>query len=130
MLLSMSMTLPLPWKDPEAFVKTLTDTYKFKLKGTGPISYHLGADFVREEDGTLSMMPRKYIEKVCDGYERMFGEKPHTRYHSPLEGGDHPELDQSEFLDPHGIQQYQSTRYPAISIPDWLAPRGCILGSL
>ena len=95
-------------KEPEDFVKTLTDKYKFKLKGTGPISYHLGADFVREEDGTLSMMPRKYIEKVCDGYERMFGEKPHTRYHSPLEGGDHPELDQSKFLDPHSIQQYQS----------------------
>lgn len=28
--------------------------------------------------------------------------------YSPLEEGDHPELDDSEFLDATGIQQYQS----------------------
>ena len=27
---------------------------------------------------------------------------------SPLEKGDHPELDTSELLDPTGVQQYQS----------------------
>ena len=37
----------------------------------------------------------------------MFGEKPKTKYKSPLEGGDHPDLDQSEFLDGTGTQKYQ-----------------------
>ena len=38
----------------------------------------------------------------------MFGERPSTNVYSPLEHGDHPELDTSELLDQTGIQQYQS----------------------
>ena len=37
----------------------------------------------------------------------MFGEKPSAKMYSPLEKGDHPELDDSELLDAEGIQQYQ-----------------------
>ena len=40
-------------KDSKLIVDTLTGKYKFKLKGTGPISYHLGCDFVRDKDGVL-----------------------------------------------------------------------------
>ena len=54
------------------------------------------------------MAPRKYIERMIASYERMFGEKPHANVYSPLERGDHPELDNSELLDKTGIQQYQS----------------------
>ena len=54
------------------------------------------------------MAPCKYIDKMIDGYFNMFGEKPRTRYSSPLEKGDHPELDTSELLDESGIQKYQS----------------------
>ena len=32
-------------KDPEAIVKTLMEKCQFKLKGTGPIKFHLGCDF-------------------------------------------------------------------------------------
>ena len=32
-------------RDPEAIVKLLVEKNKFKLKGTGPISYHLGMEF-------------------------------------------------------------------------------------
>jgi hypothetical protein len=53
------------------------------------------------------MAPKKYIEKMMMGYEQMFGEKPSTKVHSPLEKGDHPELDTSELLDQTGVQQYQ-----------------------
>jgi hypothetical protein len=95
-------------KDPQTFVDVLKDEYKFKLKGTGDITFHLGCDFFREADGTLCMAPRKYIEKMLDNYERMFGEKPRLNIRSPLKKGDHPELDDSELLDEDGIQQYQS----------------------
>ena len=56
------------------------------------------------------MAPRKYVEKMIDGYINMFGEKPKTKAKcsSPLEKGDHPELDVTDFLDETGIQKYQS----------------------
>ena len=95
-------------KDPQSFVDTLKNRHGFQLKGTGPITCHLGANFERDQEGVLCMMPKKCIERVCDGYERMFGEKPSTRCHSPLEANDHPELDASELLDEKGIQSYQS----------------------
>ena len=46
--------------------------------------------------------------EMIDGYQNMFREKPKTRYSSPLEKGDHSELDNSELLDETGIQKYQS----------------------
>ena len=54
------------------------------------------------------MTPRKYIEKMCTEYERLFGEAPKRVVTSPLEKNDHPELDTSDFLDDDGIRRYQS----------------------
>ena len=87
---------------------TLMEKYKFKLKGTGPIVFHVGCDFFRDKEGTLCMAPKKYIEKMIMTYEQMFGFKPNQKYTSPLEKGDHPELDKTELLDESGIQKYQS----------------------
>ena len=94
--------------DPKEFTDTLINKYKFKLKGTGPISFHLGMEFTRDEDGTMCIVPRKYIEKMVSTYERLYGELPRQSYSSPLEKGDHPELDTSDLLDDKGIKQYQS----------------------
>ena len=49
-----------------------------------------------------------YIDKMEDTYVRAFGEKPSRRVTSPLEKGDHPELDLSEFLDGKYTKIYQS----------------------
>ena len=95
-------------KDPNNIISILTTKYKFKLKGTGPISYHLGCNFDRDENGTLCFAPRKYIEKMEDSFVNMFGSKPKQIYASPLEKGDHPELDTSEYLDQDSTQKYQS----------------------
>jgi hypothetical protein len=100
--------LAIAMKDPQRFVDVLTEKHKFKLKGTGSISFHLGCDFFRDDDGTLCMAPRKYIEKMVSNYEMIFGEKPKLNVNSPLEKGDHPEIDTSEILDSQGTQQYQS----------------------
>ena len=40
-------------------------------------------------------------------FENMFGCKP-REYSSPLEKGDHPEVDTSEELDAEGIKKYQT----------------------
>jgi hypothetical protein len=108
--------------DPQSLVDILEKKHKFKLKGTGPIEFHLGCDFFRDEDNVLCMQPKKYIEKMMMGYETMFGEKPSTKVYSPLEKGDHPELDTSELLDQTGIQQFQSligSLQWAISLGRW-----------
>jgi hypothetical protein len=100
--------LAIAMADLQQFVDVLEEKHKFKLKGTGTIAFHLGCDFFRDDESILCMAPKKYIEKMMMGYEQMFGEKPSTKVHSPLEKGNHPELDTSELLDQTGVQQYQS----------------------
>jgi hypothetical protein len=108
-------------KDPKKIIAELEGgPHSFKLKGTGPISYHLGNDYVREEDGTLRVGPCKYIEKMVASYERMFGCKPTTKVSSPLEKNNHPELDDSPLLDEDGIRKYQSL----IGILQWMVTLG------
>jgi hypothetical protein len=50
----------------------------------------------------------KYIEKLVKNYEKSFGMKPNASVTSPLEKGDHPELDMSELYTTDQIAQYQS----------------------
>ena len=101
--------LCLVMRDPESFLRILqSKPYQFKLKGSGPMSFHLGCGFERDADGTLCMNPLKYIEKMSQSYEQLFGVKLGTKPKSPLEEGDHPELDTSEFLDNDDTQKYQS----------------------
>ena len=54
------------------------------------------------------MAPRKYIEKICGSFERIFGHAPRQTVTSPNENNDHPELDVSKLLDEEWIQKYQS----------------------
>ena len=96
-------------KNPQAIIDALEGKPgNFKLKGTGPVRFHLGCDYFREEDGTLCVGPKKYIDRTVDEYRRLYGENPSRKCNSPLEKGDHPELDESELLDDDGIHQYQS----------------------
>ena len=62
-------------KEPAKFVKVLTEQHKFKLKGTGPLEFHLGCDFYRDDNKTLCMAPKKYITRMHDTYVRLFGSK-------------------------------------------------------
>jgi len=64
--------------------------------------------FCQNEHGLLEITPRQYIDKMVDTYVRLFGTKPSTKPLSPLEKEDHPEIDDSEFLDNDGTQTYQS----------------------
>ena len=94
-------------KDPQAIIDCLTNDFKYKLKGTGPLSYHLGCDYFRDDHGVLCSVPRKYIDRMLDTYAQMFGQKPKPAS-SPLDPGDHPELDTSPELDEEGVKKYQS----------------------
>jgi hypothetical protein len=71
-------------------------------------TFHLGVDFTRDDDNTLCISPTKYIEKLIKNYEKLFGMKPSQNVTSPLDKGDHPELDTSELCTEEQISQYQS----------------------
>ena len=94
-------------KDAKGFLKILTDKHGYKLKGSGEPTYHLGATYSRDADGTFSMGAKAYIKKILENYEQTYGEKPKEVW-QPLPSGDHPEIDTSDLLPPSGISQYQS----------------------
>ena len=95
-------------ENPKEITDTLEQKYHFKWKGTGPLEYHLGCDFLRDDLGVLCFSPKRFIDKMLEGYKTLFGNKPKTNVTSPLEKGDHPELNNSELLDEEGISKYQS----------------------
>ena len=96
-------------KNPQAIIDALEGApNNFKLKGTGPMQFHLGCDFFRDEEGVLCVGPRKYIERMEAQYVSLFGSKPKTNVTSPLEKNDHPELDTSPLLGEDDIVKYQS----------------------
>jgi hypothetical protein len=93
--------------EPSTIIKDLEERYGFKLKGTGPTSFHLGVDYYRDKHGVLCMAPKKYIEKMIETYIRLFGSKP-KQYSTPLVHGDHPEIDDSQECELEDIKKYQS----------------------
>jgi Reverse transcriptase (RNA-dependent DNA polymerase) len=94
-------------QEPNEIVKILEEIHKFKLKGSVPTSLHLGCDFFRDEDGVLCYALKTYILHMLDTFERLFGKQP-KQYVAPLEGADHPELDDLELLEIEDIKVYQS----------------------
>ena len=107
-------------KDSQAFCNELKKKYNLKLKGVGPLEYHLGCTYKKDPDGTLAADPRRYVNKILESFERMFKEKP-RKSRPPLEGGDHPELDTSEICDEHQTKQFQTL----IGQLQWLISLGC-----
>jgi hypothetical protein len=93
--------------DPKSFTDTLQKKYNFKLKGTGPIDFHLGQSFSRNCDGEIEISAKCYVVKMIDTYVQLYGEKPRKAL-SPLEQNDHPEMDDSPFLGQDETQQFQS----------------------
>jgi hypothetical protein len=94
-------------EDPAAIYEMLRTVGKYKLVEEDGIKYHIGGDFFRDPDGTLCYGAKTYIKRMLANYERMFGTMPRDS-NTPLEPGDHPELDTSELLDDDGIKKYQS----------------------
>jgi hypothetical protein len=90
------------------FTDILQTKHTFKLKVTGPITFHLGMDFTRDDDNTLCITPTKNIETLIKNYEKLFGMKPSQNVTSPLDKGDHPELDTSDLCSEEQISHYQS----------------------
>ena len=80
--------------------------FKLKIKGDGPLEYHLGCDYKLDKDNTLVVQPIKYINKILESSKKMFpGENLHN-IKAPLEKNDHPDLDNSELCNVKQITEY------------------------
>ena len=50
---------------PKPAIQDLKEKFKLKIKGDGPLEYHLGCD-IQDKDGTLATQPTKYINKILE----------------------------------------------------------------
>ena len=48
-------------QNPKELISILKSKYQLKVKGDGPLTYHLGADYYHDRDGTMACQPKKYI---------------------------------------------------------------------
>ena len=56
-------------QDHKEIINMLKSKYHLKVKGDGPLTYHLRADYFQDPDGTMVSQPKKYIEKLMETYE-------------------------------------------------------------
>ncbi|KAL7568933.1 hypothetical protein ACA910_000677 [Epithemia clementina (nom. ined.)] len=94
-------------ENPKELIDQLKEKFKLKIKGDGPLEYHLGCDYYLDPDGMLVAAPRKYVSKILEAYKNMFGENPKASK-LPLDKNNHPELDNSELVGPDQNQKYMT----------------------
>ena len=90
-------------KDPSEIINKLEEEHHYKVKGTGPITYHLGCDYCIDDKENMAYVPKKHIVKLIIDYTNMFGNKP-RHYSLPLYCGNHLESDTSEELNAKDIK--------------------------
>ncbi len=81
---------------------------EYTLKGVGFPKYYLGADMKMLEtpEKVFIMGSSTYIKRCLTTYEQLFGEPPPKKINAPLDPKDHPELDDTDFLDSTGMHLY------------------------
>ena len=72
-------------QNPGKTIQTLKEDYKLKVKGDGPLSHHLGADYTRDKDKTLVCQPKKHIDRLVDSYHSMFKQDPPPKHEDTSE---------------------------------------------
>ena len=92
-------------KDPPLILKILIEEKGYELKNVGPPEYYNGADMSFNKN-KWTMSAKTYIKNTCAKLEKLF-EISFKNYGSPMEVGDHPEVDESDLLDPEEITKYQ-----------------------
>ena len=93
-------------QNPGKIIQVLKESYKLKVKGDGPLSHHLGADYSRDKDITLVCQPKKYIDRLIESYISMFKQNPPKNMRTSLDKNDCPELDDADLLTGDSNQYY------------------------
>ena len=92
--------------NPQQIIQDLKEKFKLKIKGDGPLEYHLGCDYKPDKDGTLAAQPTKYTHKILESYKKMFPNENFFNVKSPLEKNDHPALDNTKLCNGEQITKY------------------------
>ena len=71
--------LCVPAQNPEELINILKSNYQFEVKGDGPLTCHLGADYFHDPDGTMVCQPKKYQKKPM----RLFNTEPPKGLETP-----------------------------------------------
>ena len=95
-------------KNPQ---KILTDMSKiYTLQAIGVPEYYLGGDFKvhRQPTGisTFTFCAKTYIKNICQKIEELMG-KELKKYDSPMATNDHPELEDTQLLNPDNHSRYR-----------------------
>ena len=72
-------------QDLKEIINILKSKYNLKVKGDGPLTYHLGTDYFQDPEGPLVSQPKKYIEKLKETYVRLFNTEPSKGLKTHLE---------------------------------------------
>ena len=95
-------------KEPQELMKCLQVTYP--LQGVGVPEYYLGGDFkivMRENKVEMfTFCAKTYISNVCERIERLIGIGLKS-YETPMATGDHPEIDDSGYLNNDEHSKYR-----------------------
>ena len=62
-------------EEPQKIIQDLKDKFKLKIKGDGPLEYHLVCDYKLDKDGTLVAQPTRCINKILESYKKKFPNK-------------------------------------------------------
>ena len=93
--------------DPGQFFTDLQSSpWKYKLKGVGEPSYHLGTVFFYDTDGTPCMGTQTYVKQLLVNDEKLFDVLPWLVF-SAMADNDHPELDASPLCSLNDVAKYQ-----------------------
>ena len=92
---------------PQDIIDFLTKAEGYELKGVGIPEYFSGADIEYDESkGCWIYSAKTYVKSVCEHIEKLLNIKL-KNYGSPMEAGDHPELDDTDMLFGSEISIYQ-----------------------
>ena len=59
-------------QNPKELISILKSKYHLNVKGDGPLTYDLGADYFHDPDGTMVCQAKRYIGKLKETYIKLF----------------------------------------------------------
>ena len=80
---------------PQQIIKDLKGKFKLKIKGDGPLEYHLGCDYKLDKGNTLVAQPMRYINKILEAYKKMIPNENFINIKAHLKKNDCSELNKN-----------------------------------
>ena len=104
-------------KQPMDYLDEIKKQYPIRNIEINP-EYYLGNNIEVRNNNTIKISSKKYITEVLRKYEEKYGSL--KKENVPAKPDDHPETDDTPFLNQEGITQYQSV----IGICQWIYTSG------